>query len=93
MIHSWRPQGALLVLETEAAQHVVFTFSNGRLFQNVVNYDRDETEGLTAEDLIGAISANYGAAETPPPVAETVRGQYGRSRQSINEDESRGTGK
>ena len=31
----------------------------------MVNYDRDETEGLTAGDMIEAISATYGTAAKP----------------------------
>ena len=31
----------------------------------VVSYDRDRTEGMTAEDIIAAISAKYGAASRP----------------------------
>ena len=31
----------------------------------VVNYDRERTEGLTAEDLIEAISAKYGTPSKP----------------------------
>jgi hypothetical protein len=36
----------------------------------VVNYDRERTEGMTAEDLIEAISTKYGTASRP--VAEIV---------------------
>ena len=44
---------------------VLFSFYNGELFRIVVNYDPDETEGLTTEDMIEAISANYGTATRP----------------------------
>lgn len=44
---------------------ILFTFCNGELFRIAVNYDRDETEGLTTKDLIEAISAKYGKATRP----------------------------
>ena len=37
-----------------------FTFYNDALYQVVVNYDRDRTEGLTNSDIIESISAVYG---------------------------------
>ena len=47
---------------TDSVQEVVFTFFNGELFRIVVNYDRYETEGMTAGDMVEAISATYGPA-------------------------------
>src|SRR5438128_9222049 len=47
-------------LEADPVKDVRFSFYNGELFRMVVNYDRHKTEGLTAEDMIEAISANYG---------------------------------
>ncbi len=40
-------------------------FYNGQLFQIVVTYDRQRTEGMTANDMIESISATYGAATRP----------------------------
>jgi len=40
-------------------------FYNGQLFQIVVTYDRQRTEGMTAADMIESISATYGAATRP----------------------------
>jgi hypothetical protein len=60
----WRPvyiPGA----EPDSVKEVFFSFYNGELFRISVNYDRYRTEGLTAEDLIGAISATYGTTERP----------------------------
>jgi len=47
--------------QAEAVKDVVFSFYDGQLYRMVINYDRYKTEGLTAEDLIEAISATYGA--------------------------------
>ncbi len=73
----WRPQPLGTSSITEPAQQVVFRFYNGELFRIVVNYDRNETEGLTADDIVGAISATYGAAEEPPASAKIAQGRYG----------------
>jgi hypothetical protein len=40
-------------------------FVNGELFRVVVTYDRYRVEGMTAEDMIAAISATYGPAAKP----------------------------
>jgi hypothetical protein len=44
---------------------ILFSFYNGELFRVLVSYDRDETTGLTTEDVIEAISAQYGTATKP----------------------------
>jgi hypothetical protein len=44
---------------------ILFSFYNGELFRIVVNYDRNETEGLTTADMIEVISATYGTATKP----------------------------
>jgi hypothetical protein len=46
----------------DSAQKVLFTFYDNQLSRVVVSYDRSRTEGLTAEDLVEAISASYGVA-------------------------------
>ena len=58
----WRPQPLGPSTQAEAVSEVVFSFYSGELYRLVVNYDRYKTEGLTAEDLIAAISATYGSA-------------------------------
>jgi hypothetical protein len=56
----WFPQPLGPSTQAEVVKDVVFTFCDGQLYRIVVNYDRYKTEGLTAEDLIEAISATYG---------------------------------
>jgi len=51
--------------QVDPVKTVLFSFYNGELFRIVVNYDRDETAGLTTEDMIEAISAKYGTATRP----------------------------
>jgi hypothetical protein len=49
----------------DSARKVLFSGYNGKLFRIVVNYDRSRTEGLTAEDMVEALSAEYGHATLP----------------------------
>ncbi len=49
----------------DSARQVLFSFYNDQLFRIVVTYDRERTEGLTADDLIEAISATYGIPLLP----------------------------
>ena len=44
----------------DPVREIAFTFYNDALYQVVVNYDRDRTEGLTNNDIIESISAVYG---------------------------------
>ena len=73
----WRPRPLGSSSQTEAAKQVVFSFYNGELFRIVINYDHYETEGLTADDLVHAISATYGISAKPIVPAKTVEGRYG----------------
>jgi hypothetical protein len=49
---------------------ISFTFYNDALYQVIVNYDSDRTEGLTNSDLVESISAAYGA---PTRASATTR--------------------
>jgi hypothetical protein len=73
----WHPRPLGPSSRAESASEVIFSFFDGKLFRIVVSYDRTETEGLTDDDLIEAISATYGIAEGPPPPTNAVVGQYG----------------
>jgi hypothetical protein len=46
---------------------ILFSFYNGELYKIVVTYDRDDTEGLTDDDMVQAVSARYGAATSLYP--------------------------
>ena len=73
----WRPQPLGPSTTAEAVQDVVFTFYNGELFRIVVTYNAYATEGMTGQDFIGAISANYGMPTKPPALEGTDQGSYG----------------
>jgi len=51
-------------------------FFNGDLYRIVVNYDRYRVEGMTAEDMIQAISATYGTP-TKPNIEIPYQSNYG----------------
>jgi hypothetical protein len=73
----WHPQPLGPSSQAESVQEAVFSFYDGKLFRIAITYDRYETEGLTADDFIEAISATYGIAELPTPAASTVQERYG----------------
>lgn len=79
----WRPQPLGPSSRSEPAQKVVFTFYNGELFQIVVVYDRYETEGLTPDDLVEAISMAYGPAVKVPAPPQTSETQYGEQEELL----------
>jgi len=73
----WRPQPLGAVSKTEPVKEVVFSFYNGALYRIVIDYDRYQTEGLTAGDMVEAISATYGIAEKPTASAKTEQERSG----------------
>jgi hypothetical protein len=80
---AWRPQPLGASPKTESAQAVVFGFYDGELFRVAINYDRYETEGMTADDFIEALSATYGNAERPTPPANAVQGEFGLQEEIV----------
>jgi hypothetical protein len=73
----WRPRGLGPSAQSEAANEVVFTFYDGELFRIVINYDRYETEGLTAEDFLEGVSKAYGMGAKPSAPAKAAQERYG----------------
>jgi hypothetical protein len=57
---AWHPQPLGTSTGPEAVNEVVFSFYDGELFQIAVDYDRNETEGLTVADFLDSISVVYG---------------------------------
>jgi hypothetical protein len=55
---------------TDPVEQVLLSFYKGQLFRMVIDYDNEKTEGLTAEDMIKAVSGLYGTAVRP--IAGTV---------------------
>ena len=65
-------------ISPDPVREIAFSFYNDALYQVVVNYDRDRTEGLTNSDIVESLSTAYGVptlasarTRTSPP-AEAV---------------------
>ena len=58
----WQPRSPVL---TDPVKEALLCFFNGELFRIVVSYDRYKIEGMTAEDMVAAISLSYGEATRP----------------------------
>ena len=51
--------------KVDPVSQILFSFYNGTLYRILVIYDQRATEGLTAEDMVQAVSAQYGSATRP----------------------------
>jgi len=80
---AWRPQSLGWSSRTEPVQEVVFSFYNGELFQIAVTYDRNETEGLTNDDIVATFSATYGMAVKPPAPLKPLEGPFGDQQEVL----------
>jgi hypothetical protein len=82
--------------EAGSVREMVFTFYNDQLFKIVITYDHERTEGLADQDLVEAISAQYGTATRPvgrvvtSPMSqgyddtESIIARWGDSQYSLN---------
>lgn len=69
----WRaPYGDSRTPHADPVREIIFTFYNDALYQVIVNYDRDRTEGLTNSDIIEALSTAYGAPILPSARTRTI---------------------
>jgi len=55
----------------DPVRDVAFAFFNDALYQVVVTYNRDRTEGLTNDDIIQSLSASYGAPGLKSAITRT----------------------
>src|SRR6185295_8488373 len=69
----WRPAytGAFAA-QPDPVRQITFTFVDEALYQVVVTYDRDRTDGLTNADVIESLTATYGATVPVPPRSRTT---------------------
>ena len=70
-------------LQADSVWQVFFTFYNGELCRILVTYDRHATEGLTAEDMVQAISAQYGTATRPDAQISFPTNELYRSTEKV----------
>ena len=78
----WHPRSLGSASQPESVSNIIFSFYKGELYRIGVNYDRYEVEGLTTEDIVGALSLIYGAAATPIASDKVAQDQYG-DRQEV----------
>lgn len=57
----WRaPYSAVGSAAADSVREIDFSFYNGALYQLIITYDRDKTNGLTNKDLVESLSLAYG---------------------------------
>jgi len=81
----WRPQLFRSSSQTEPVKQAVFSFYDGELFRITIDYDRYQTVGLTAGDMIEAISTTYGIASKPTGPANVAPALYGDQQEVLAE--------
>jgi len=63
----WPPSPPGAFSRPDSVEQILFSFSNGSLYKISVTYEHASIEGLTAEDMVKSISAEYG----PPTNVES----------------------
>jgi hypothetical protein len=69
----WPPNLPGASFKADTVEEILFSFYNGELYKTSVTYDRASTEGLTALDMMNAISANYGQATNVVPDVDSAK--------------------
>jgi len=69
----WPPNLPGASFKADAVEQILFSFYNGELCKISSTYDRASTEGLTALDMMNAISANYGPATNVVPEVDPAK--------------------
>ena len=62
---NWELRPAQANPKPDPVKDGLLSFYNGELFRIIVTYDRYKIEGMSADDMIQAISATYGTATKP----------------------------
>lgn len=71
-------------MHKDAVEHIAFYFFNDALYKISVTYERKATEGLTADDMIEALSAKYGSpASVTPQTAQNPNDRYAARREPV----------
>jgi hypothetical protein len=61
-----RPYALNGAAPVDVVKQIIFSFYNDQLFKMMIDYDADRTAGMTDEDLVEAISTEYGATVKSP---------------------------
>ncbi len=70
-------------LQADSVRQVFFSFYNGELYKILVTYDRHATQGLTAEDMIQAVSTKYGTTTRPEAQISFPTNELYRSTEKV----------
>jgi hypothetical protein len=70
----WRPRymAGAPQPDRDSIGEVVFSFVDDQLFKIAIEYARDRTSGLTTDDMVGSLTAVYGAPSSPSPQRRTT---------------------
>jgi hypothetical protein len=70
----WRPRymAGAPQADRDSIGEVVFSFVDDQLFQISIAYAQDRTSGLTDQDMVGSLTAVYGAPSSPSPRTRTT---------------------
>lgn len=68
---------------SDTVEQILFSFYNGELYKISLIYDRASTEGLTALDMMKAISATYGPAKNVVPEVDSAKNEQYEVRQKL----------
>ena len=70
----WRPRymAGAPQADRDSIGEVVFSFVDDQLFQMSIAYAQDRTSGLTDQDMVGSLTAVYGAPSSPAPRTRTT---------------------
>jgi hypothetical protein len=69
----WPPNLPGASFQADTVEQILFSFYNGELYKVSLTYDRSSIEGLTAPDMMNAISANYGPATNVVPEVDSAK--------------------
>jgi hypothetical protein len=79
----WPSESSAYSLQADSVRQIFFSFYNGELFRILVTYDQDATRGLTAEDMVQAISTKYGTATKPAAEISFPTNELYRSTEKV----------
>jgi len=81
---TWWPRLSGYPPQPEAIREIHFSFCDGKLYRIYVTYDNKATEGMTADDMVRAISARYGTPSTPDARLTFSGGGYGTTAKVLD---------
>ena len=80
----WPLRSAGTSARPDSVEQILFSFSNGDLYEISLTYGRASTEGLTAADMVKSISAKYGPATSLESEVDSVLNErYNMKQKSV----------